>query len=84
MQADPGKVGEFELSQGTAQALAHGGDDRLDAARIGGLGDGIRGLVSDWRARLRTGPSLHLDVEGDWSGLSGEASASLYRTGSSS
>ncbi|AMB46427.1 ATP-binding protein [Methylobacterium sp. AMS5] len=44
-----------------------------------GLGDGIRGLVSDWRARLRTGPSLHLDVEGDWSGLSDEASASLYR-----
>lgn len=44
-----------------------------------GLGDGIRGLVSDWRARLRTGPSLHLDMEGDWSGLSNEASASLYR-----
>ncbi|SOR29057.1 protein of unknown function [Methylorubrum extorquens] len=44
-----------------------------------GLGDGIRGLVSDWRARLRTGPNLHLDMEGDWSGLSGEASASLYR-----
>ncbi|MFJ7438182.1 sensor histidine kinase [Methylorubrum thiocyanatum] len=49
-----------------------------DLAGIG-LGEGLRGLVSDWQARLRTGPSLHLDVMGDWAGLSPQVSASLYR-----
>ncbi|MBB2960675.1 sensor histidine kinase [Methylobacterium sp. R2-1] len=44
-----------------------------------GLGEELRGLISDWRARLRTGPSLHLDVTGDLTGLSPQASASLYR-----
>ena len=49
-----------------------------DLAGIG-LGEGLRGLVSDWQARLRTGPSLHLDVMGDWASLSPQVSASLYR-----
>ncbi|BAU92199.1 signal transduction histidine kinase [Methylorubrum populi] len=44
-----------------------------------GLGEGLRRLVSDWQARLRAGPSLHLDVTGDWAGLSPQASASVYR-----
>lgn len=49
-----------------------------DLAGIG-LGEGLRGLVSDWQARLRAGPRLHLDVAGDLTGLSAQASASLYR-----
>ncbi|MGX5775519.1 sensor histidine kinase [Methylorubrum zatmanii] len=44
-----------------------------------GLGEGLRGLVSDLQGRLRTGPSLHLDVTGDLTGLSAQAAASLYR-----
>ncbi|CAO4171251.1 Histidine kinase [Methylorubrum populi] len=49
-----------------------------DLAEIG-LSGAIHGLVSDWQARLRTGPSLHLDVTGDLTDLPVDASASLYR-----
>jgi hypothetical protein len=38
-----------------------------DLAGIG-LGEGLRGLVSDWQACLRAGPRLHLDVAGDLTG----------------
>ena len=54
---------------------------RLELPDLAGIGlsEGLRGLVLDWQARLRAGPSLHLDVAGDWAGLSAQASASLYR-----
>ncbi|MCJ2125278.1 sensor histidine kinase [Methylobacterium sp. J-077] len=49
-----------------------------DLAEVG-LVDALRGLVADWRAQLRAGPALHLDVTGDLADLPTDASASLYR-----
>lgn len=49
-----------------------------DLAEIG-LAAALQGLVADWRAPLRAGPSLHLDLAGDLDGLPPEVSASLYR-----
>lgn len=49
-----------------------------DLAGIG-LGGAVRGLVADWRARLRTGPALHLDLGGDLGTLPTETAAGLYR-----
>ncbi|MCJ2013604.1 sensor histidine kinase [Methylobacterium sp. J-076] len=44
-----------------------------------GLEAALRGLVADWRGQLRSGPVLHLDVEGDLTGIPANVSASLYR-----
>lgn len=44
-----------------------------------GLEDALRGLVADWRAQLRSGPALHLDVAGDLADMPVTVSASLYR-----
>lgn len=44
-----------------------------------GLADALRSLVTDWRAQLRAGPALHLDVTGDLAGMPADTSASLYR-----
>ncbi len=49
-----------------------------DLAEVG-LASALRGLVADWRAQLRAGPALHLDVTGDLADLPADASASLYR-----
>lgn len=44
-----------------------------------GLEEALRGLVADWRGQLRSGPTLHLDITGDLTGMPGNVAASLYR-----
>lgn len=44
-----------------------------------GLEEALRGLVADWRGQLRSGPTLHLDITGDLTGMPENVAASLYR-----
>jgi signal transduction histidine kinase len=44
-----------------------------------GLEEALRGLVADWRGQLRSGPTLHLDISGDLTGIPENVAASLYR-----
>ncbi|PXW66455.1 histidine kinase [Methylobacterium sp. B4] len=71
----------IEAILGSMRESLRGALARLELPDLAGIGlsEGLRGLVLDWQARLRAGPSLHLDVAGDCAGLSAQASASLYR-----